>query len=538
MPKLTPVERQLLYNNDGCLKCRRIFVPHRSTDCPNDFPNALNYKLLTQSFIDLIKRCVKKPVAAIALSSNAEDPTVPVPTTVAAVMGMSNNPTGYMVPNRTSVIEGDSFSDDSVSHPDIIPTLSQAVHVSSVLTAHIDELAPLTVPHLYWHCCVSSREHEFPVTFDALLDHGADTIFISEQFTSSLALKHCKLFQTMSVEMVMPGGKEKKIVNMSEWVKLCLYDLSGGWKAKAVRAVVAPSLCTPVILGLPFLAHNKIVIDHEKQTAIAEDSDFDLLNPKLPPPPPASKKKLKEIFRDLQEDRKLMVAELKMVCAERACKIRNNIEKIKPLDHIAAIRGRLEELNAQDQLHQLGESVKNKYKDIFAPIPHLNDLPSDVYCRIKLKDATKMFTTRSYSTPRKYKEAWATLIQQHLDVGRIQPSNSAHASLAFIIPKADKSVLPRWVNNYRALNANTVTDSHPLPQVDDILADCAKGKIWSVIDMTNSFFQTRVHLDDVHLTAVTTPFSLYKWLTMPMGLCIAPAIHQRRMTAALREHLG
>jgi hypothetical protein len=101
-----------------------------------------------------------------------------------------------------------------------------------------------------------------------------------------------------------------------------------------------------------------------------------------------------------------------------------------------------------------------------------------------------MFTTWSYSTPHKYKDTWSTLIQQHLDAGRICPSNSAHASPAFIIPKADTAVLPRWVNDYRALNANTVTDSHPLPRVDDILADCAKGKIWSVIDMMNTFFQT------------------------------------------------
>ena len=130
------------------------------------------------------------------------------------------------------------------------------------------------------------------------------------------------------------------------------------------------------------------------------------------------------------------------------------------------------------------------------------------------------------------------LIQQHLDVGCIHPSNSAHASLAFIILKADKSVLPRWVNNYRVLNTNTVTDSHLLPWVDDILADCAKGKIWSMIDMTNLFFQTRMDPDDVHLTAVTMLFSLYKWLAMPMGLHNSPAIHQRWMTAALRKHLG
>ena len=86
-------------------------------------------------------------------------------------------------------------------------------------------------------------------------------------------------------------------------------------------------------------------------------------------------------------------------------------------------------------------------------------------------------------------------------------SNSANASPAFIVPKADTTVLPQWVNGYHALNSNTVIDSHLLPQVDDILAGCAKGKIWSAIDMTNPFFQTCVHPDDVHLTAVTTPLS-------------------------------
>jgi hypothetical protein len=58
------------------------------------------------------------------------------------------------------------------------------------------------------------------------------------------------------------------------------------------------------------------------------------------------------------------------------------------------------------------------------------------------------------------------------------------------------------------------------------------------MDMTNSFFQTCVHPDDVHLTAVTTPLGLYEWLAMSMGLRNSPAIHQRRMTAALRGLIG
>jgi hypothetical protein len=81
-------------------------------------------------------------------------------------------------------------------------------------------------------------------------------------------------------------------------------------------------------------------------------------------------------------------------------------------------------------------------------------------------------------------------------------------------------------------------DSHPLPRIDDILADCGKGKIWSKLDMTNLFFQMRVHPDNVHLTAVTTPLGLYEWLAMLMGLQNSPAIHQHHVMVALRVYIG
>ena len=233
-----------------------------------------------------------------------------------------------------------------------------------------------------------------------------------------------------------------------------------------------------------------------------------------------------------------LIAELNMVCAKRKILLMNKFEMVKPVDPVAAIHCQIDSLNIQEQLNCLSDSIKTKYKDIFDPILHLNDLPTNVYCRIQLKDTSKTFATCSYTTPWKYKEAWSTLIQQHLDAGQIQPSNSAHASPAFLIPKSDHMVLLHWVNDYWMLNANTVTDSHSLPHINDILADCGKGKIWSKLDMTILFFQMRVHPDDVHLMAVTMPLGLYKWLTMPMGLQNSPAIHQRRITTALREYIG
>ena len=153
--------------------------------------------------------------------------------------------------------------------------------------------------------------------------------------------------------------------------------------------------------------------------------------------------------------------------------------------------------------------------------------------KIELKDAYRKISMRTYPCPRQYKDAFSKLLQQQLESGFIRPSNSRFASPSFIIPKADPTVPPHWVCDYRQLNDNTVPDNFPIPWIDDILADCAKGKIWATIDMTDSFFQTWMHPDDIHKTAVTTPFGLYEWTVMPMGFRNSPAIHQHRVTSAL-----
>ncbi|KAF8234991.1 hypothetical protein L208DRAFT_1076698, partial [Tricholoma matsutake] len=99
-----------------------------------------------------------------------------------------------------------------------------------------------------------------------------------------------------------------------------------------------------------------------------------------------------------------------------------------------------------------------EFADVFQPLPHVDKLPWDVTARIKLKNAEHTIRTWTYAYPQKFRESWKTLIQLHLDAGQIRPSSSPHASPAFIIPKADASVLPRWVNDYRQLNKNTIMD--------------------------------------------------------------------------------
>jgi hypothetical protein len=90
----------------------------------------------------------------------------------------------------------------------------------------------------------------------------------------------------------MQEGERKVSVFLYEYVKLWLYDSSGEYAAKSVHAIVALNLISPVILGLPFLTHNSIVIDHTARTAIDKEQGFDLLHPTVRPPPAPPKKKL------------------------------------------------------------------------------------------------------------------------------------------------------------------------------------------------------------------------------------------------------
>ena len=109
-------------------------------------------------------------------------------------------------------------------------------------------------------------------------------------------------------------------------------------------------------------------------------------------------------------------------------------------------------------------------------LPPVAEMPDNVQCVIKLKSANSLIACRSYPSPRKYRDAWQTLIQGHVDAGRLRPSSSPYASPVFLVPKSDPKALPRFVNDYRILNKNTVTDKYPLPRIDDILADAGKRK--------------------------------------------------------------
>lgn len=186
------------------------------------------------------------------------------------------------------------------------------------------------------------------------------------------------------------------------------------------------------------------------------------------------------------------VQELKIICNNRLKKIEHTFEMVNEVNYISAIEEPIKVLSTSETMKKEEQKLREEFKDLLEPMPHVNQLPTDFQAEIRLKDPNLSFKNQSYACPHKYHNMWQTLLNQHLAEGHICPSSSPFVSPAFIIPKADPTALPCWVYDYRQLNANTIVDSHPLPRMDNILNECAKSKIFSTIDMINSFFQTHM----------------------------------------------
>ena len=293
LPILLDSKHTLLNKHDGCTKCRKFYVSHQSCDCHSGFPHRKDYKTLTAADALVAKRgnitstaassskSTPKPVAATVPSSDKEDDEL---STVAAVLpGISD-------------YESDSAEDKDLS-----------VHDVSAL---------IKSKHLIWHCQNHGLMSDFPVKTRALIDNGAHMVLICPELVTESNLKiHC-LKERELIDVALKNG-QNSATKLYEYVKHSLTSLDAAWTSKSVKALISLGLCMPVILGLPFLMHNTIVVDHADHTCVDKCANYDLLNPPLIALPPPPKPCLKEQLKETKADKKLVLAKLLLVCNDR-----------------------------------------------------------------------------------------------------------------------------------------------------------------------------------------------------------------------------
>ena len=136
---------------------------------------------------------------------------------------------------------------------------------------------------------------------------------------------------------------------------------------------------------------------------------------------------------------------------------------------------------------------------------------------------------------RRYPPAHVEAISEHVDnmlkQGTIEPASSPWASKVVLVKKKDGSL--RCCIDYRQLNTVTRKDVYPLPRIDDCLDAMGSATLFSTFDLRSSYHQVEVAPQDRDKTTFICPRGMYRYRTMPFGLCNAGATFQRLMDVVM-----
>ena len=116
-------------------------------------------------------------------------------------------------------------------------------------------------------------------------------------------------------------------------------------------------------------------------------------------------------------------------------------------------------------------------------------------------------------------------------ISKVEGPSSWYAGMV-AVPKKNGSV--RICVDLCPLNTSVMRETHPLPKVDDILAQISGGVMFSKLDANSGFWQVPLAKDSQHLTTFLTHFGRYKFNKLPFGICSAPEVFQKRMSWILQ----
>ena len=110
------------------------------------------------------------------------------------------------------------------------------------------------------------------------------------------------------------------------------------------------------------------------------------------------------------------------------------------------------------------------------------------------------------------------MVDELLENGLVRPSKSPYASPAFLVPKAGGEY--RMVVDYRKVNGKIVFYSYSMPTIEQAFEQFGGAVVFSVLDLNSSYYQIPLSHKSRRITVFCTPFGLFEFNKLPMGISI------------------
>ena len=168
----------------------------------------------------------------------------------------------------------------------------------------------------------------------------------------------------------------------------------------------------------------------------------------------------------------------------------------------------------------------------------LGTLKGEPY-EIRLKPEAQpfaLYTPRNVPLPLRQKVKEELSRMQSLGV--ISPVGEPTPWCAGMVVVPKKSGAVRICVGFRPLNDNVLREVHPLPKVDENLAQLAGAQMFSKLDSNCGFWQIPLSEQSRMLTAFITPFGRFVFNKLLFGISSAPEHFQCRMQQILNGQEG
>ncbi len=134
------------------------------------------------------------------------------------------------------------------------------------------------------------------------------------------------------------------------------------------------------------------------------------------------------------------------------------------------------------------------------------------------------------------REAMDEYIQESITAGLIHNSSSPAGTGFFFVKRKDGSLRP--CIDYRGLNDITVKIRHPLPLISSAFELLQGAKVFTKLDLHNTYHLVRIREGDEWKTAFNTPTGHYEYLVLPFGLTNSPAVFQDMVNSVLGDMIN